>query len=114
MMSLPPSLLNLLRILLTDTSAYMNIEKGTPIKVTWLDADCEAGWVQHNEQDEHNLPKEAFLDSYGIFVSLGPKFLTLSFCHNADADDWLGKHRIPRGMIHIVEVLDGTGEVYTI
>jgi hypothetical protein len=87
----------------------MNISKGTPVRVTWLDADCEAGWVAHSDEEITE-----FLESYGLFVSLGPKFLTLSFCHNEEADDWLGKHRIPKGMIQTVEVLTETQEVYAI
>jgi len=87
----------------------MDITKGTPIRVTWLDADCEAGWLEHTEEEEID-----FLESYGVFYSLGPKFLILSFCHNNSADDFLGKHRIPRGMVQHVDVLTANGERYTV
>ena len=76
------------------------MQKGTPVRVTWLDAEMEAGWCQHTESDDlDQLPDEAYLVSVGLFVSQGPKFLTLSFSYNEEADDWLGKHRIPIGMI---------------
>ena len=80
--------------------------KGTPVKVIWLDADMESGWCNGSEPDEDNLPDEAYLTSVGLFVSVGPKFLTLSFSHNEEADDWLGKHRIPIGMIKSVDKLE--------
>jgi hypothetical protein len=83
----------------------MDIPKGTPIKVTWLDADCEAGWCQHDDTEEDNLPDSAYLVSVGVFVSKGPKFLTISFSYNEEAGDFLGKHRIPVGMIkEIIEL----------
>jgi len=75
------------------------LPKGTPVKVVWLDAECEAGWLQHTDDDDGELPPEAYLTSYGLLISTGPKFLSLGFCYNKDADDWLGRHRIPIGMI---------------
>jgi hypothetical protein len=84
----------------------MDIPKGTPIKVTWLDAEMESGWCQHSEQDDQeDLPDSAYLVSVGLFVSEGPKFLTLSFSYNEEAEDWLGKHRIPIGMIKNISEL---------
>ena len=81
------------------------MDKGTPIKVIWLDAEMEAGWCQHTE-DTEELPDEAYLTSVGVFVSQGPKFLTLSFAYNEEAEDWLGKHRIPINMVERIEVLE--------
>ena len=84
------------------------IEKGDELRVYWLDADNDSGWLDHDESDDNS---EEYLKSTGQFVSLGPKFLTLSFCHNSEADQWLGKHRIPRGMIVKIEKVTQIEEI---
>lgn len=70
--------------------------KGDLVCVEWLDADSDSGWQPHDEEADQNADT---LKSYGLFVSKGPKFITLSHTHNVEADEWLGKHRIPVGMV---------------
>lgn len=79
------------------------ISKGDRVTVYWIDADNDAGWQDHDEEAD-NVAVE--LDSTGVFVSVGPKFITLSFSWNKDADQWLGKHRIPIGMVTNIESLE--------
>lgn len=74
----------------------MRLKKGDRVDVYWLDADNDSGWLPHDEEAD-NL--DVCLVSTGRLVSQGPKFITLSFCHNEAADEWLGKHRIPVGMV---------------
>lgn len=79
--------------------------KGNEYRVYWIDADNDSGWQDHDEEADNNAVE---LRSSGVFVSLGPKFLTLSFSWNEEADQWLGKHRIPRGMItRVTELFEG-------
>jgi len=80
------------------------MKKGTPLRVMWLDADMEAGWC-HSEPEEENLPDSAYLVSYGVYGTTGPKFLTLGFAYNTESEELLGKHRIPVGMIKEIKEL---------
>ncbi len=84
-----------------------DVNKGDVVIVYWLDADDEAGWQPHDEEVDQKA-KAQF--SAGCFVSQGPKFITLSHSYNEDADEWLGKHRIPVGWVERVEVLKEYGD----
>ena len=68
------------------------MEKGDFVCVAWVDADADAGWIPHDEDEDNHVES---MVSCGRFVSQGPKFITLSFCWNKEADEWLSKHRIP-------------------
>ena len=77
-------------------------KKGDLVKVTWIDADDEAGWQPDDEAEDG---KETPLKSYGLLVSRGPKFITISYCRNEESAEWLGKHRIPAAFVISIEVL---------
>ena len=77
-------------------------KKGDLVKVTWIDADDEAGWQPDDEVEDG---KVEHLKSYGLLVSRGPKFITLSYCRNVESEEWLGKHRIPAAFVISVETL---------
>lgn len=79
-----------------------NPMKGDLVCISWLDADADSGWTDHDEEADN---VSECLVSCGLFVSQGPKFLTISFCHNKDADQWLSKHRIPVEWIETIEVI---------
>jgi hypothetical protein len=81
--------------------------KGDLVKIIWLDADSESGWQPHQPDTDDNAEP---LISYGLFVSKGTKFVTISHCHNVEADEWLGKHRIPISFIQSVEILQSAEE----
>lgn len=77
--------------------------QGTPIKVTWLDADCTAGWV-HYEPVNTTSPED-YLETYGVFMGKDKHFLHVAFALNKSAGDFLGRQRIPRGMIKEIKEL---------
>ena len=85
-------------------------KKGDLIKVTWIDADDEAGWQPDDEAEDGKVDP---LFSYGLMVSRGPKFITLSYCRNEGSGEWLGKHRIPLAFIIRVETLQTIEEMPT-
>ena len=68
------------------------MKKGDVVYFQWLDADNESGWQPHDEEEDS---KEVLMPAAGLFVSIGPKFLTISASHNEDADEWLSKTRVP-------------------
>jgi hypothetical protein len=70
--------------------------KGRWVAIEWLDADDEAGWQPHDPEADDEAETNW---SVGIFVSKGNKFVTLSRCHNHESEEWLGKSRIPIGMV---------------
>lgn len=80
-------------------------KKGDLVRVDWLDADSEAGWQDDDPKTDDSVET---MPSFGLMASYGVKFLTLSHCFSGD--QWLGKHRIPIGMIHNIEVLDKGGK----
>lgn len=78
--------------------------KGTPVKVTWLDADCAAGWVQF--EPVVRLKPEDYLKTYGVYAGEDEFFLHVGFSYNKDSEDFLGTQRIPLGMIHEIKEID--------
>lgn len=73
------------------------------VNVDWLDADSEGGWLPTDpEADDSGKP----LTSSGCVATVGYKLLTLSHSYNWDGEEWLGKHRIPLGMIEEVRVTE--------
>ena len=84
----------------------IQFEKGEYLAVEWLDADVEDGWVDHDPDGDG---EGKTMTSVGVFVSQGPKFITLSFCHNKEADQWLAKHRIPLAWISSIKRLTTEG-----
>jgi hypothetical protein len=71
------------------------------VEVIWLDADCAAGW-QPDDPKEDQKHKGMEMKCYGLLVSGGTKqskFVTISFGYNQEAGEWLGKQRIPMGMV---------------
>lgn len=80
--------------------------KGDLVCVTWVDADSDAGWQPH-DPDGDDIAET--LESYGLMVSRGTKFITISHCHNKDADEWLGKHRIPLAFVQKIKVIKKHG-----
>ena len=70
------------------------------VAITWLDADCSAGWqeVEKDSSPEH-------LVSYGLLADEDENFITLTFTHNRSGDDYLALHRVPKSMIHEVRVI---------
>lgn len=68
------------------------MNKGDVIYFQWLDADNQSGWQAHDEESDNS---EVLMPACGLFVSKGPKFITISVSYNQDADEWLGKTRIP-------------------
>ena len=86
------------------------------IAIKWLDADNDAGWLPDNPEDDMTNAKEMI--SAGVHVSgltkdfqidHRSKFVTISFCWNPDANEWLAKHRIPIKWITDIEVLKEIG-----
>ena len=74
--------------------------KGTPIAVTWLDAENSAGWHQYE------VPTANYQVSVGVFVDQCDNYITISFSHNTDADEWLALHSIPLGMVKDIQELN--------
>ena len=84
-------------------------QRGDLVRVTWLDADSDSGWQPNDPEADDNADP---LESFGLLVSKGHKFITLSHAHNKDADEWLGKHRIPINFVEKVEVILKLGHLY--
>jgi len=78
-------------------------QKGSLVRIIWLDADDESGWQPHDPETDD---KAEYLESFGLLVSQGKKFVTLSRTYNQDADEWLGKQRIPVSCIKTIETIE--------
>ena len=72
------------------------------IEVTWVDADINGGWHTHDPKKDDELE---YLRSYGLLVSKGKNYLTISHAFNKGSADWLGKHRIPLKWIKEIKVI---------
>jgi hypothetical protein len=79
------------------------MNKGDLVMVEWVDADSDAGW-QPDDPVADDVAET--MKSYGLLVSRGRKFITLSHCYNVEAREWLGKHRIPIAFVTDVVVLE--------
>lgn len=84
--------------------------RGTPVKVSWLDADCEAGWINTSEEGLKAQGNVECVESYGVFIEQNKDFIILSFAYNEQGEQALGGHRIPRGMIKKIEFLEVRGQ----
>lgn len=81
---------------------------GDLVKVSWVDADCDAGWHPHDPKADDIVE---LTHSYGLLVTLGENFVVISHCHNPDSNDWLSKHRIPNGMVMELKVIASAEEL---
>jgi hypothetical protein len=72
------------------------------VSIAWVDADHDSGWQPHDPEADDEA-EEMF--SEGPLVSVGYKFITISNCYNSGAKEWLGKHRVPLGMVTDIEIL---------
>lgn len=76
------------------------------VEIVWLDADCEGGWQSDDEKKDQETVE--YMHVYGVLVNggrRGDKFVTISFGYNEDAEEWLGKSRIPMGMVKSIKTI---------
>jgi len=69
------------------------------VRVSWLDADHEAGWADYKKD------KITPTISFGVLVHYDEDVLVMSHVHKGKDGQWLGLHRIPSDMVVKVEVI---------